>query len=208
MFNLPAGKNFVPTWSHYFPDLSIPLPSLFRPPTISIFLAHSRRSICARERERESNKYPVTVRNCSVHAGLIQPALLQHPRVYGRGKFTRLLFPLFQRLCSTPRERNTRPCDRHGDFFFLPSFLHSFFFNLPLPPPPLPPPPEHRFRCETFSIRWENTRKRGTRANFSLERERERKRERNRREAAGERLSNSWKTTFIVNCWSNVRVLS
>ena len=135
MFNLPAGKNFVPTWSHYFPDLSIPLPSLFRPPTISIFLAHSRRSICARERERESNKYPVTVRNCSVHAGLIQPALLQHPRVYGRGKFTRLLFPLFQLLCSTPRERNTRPCDRHGDFFFLPSFLHSFFFNLPLPPP-------------------------------------------------------------------------
>ena len=175
MFNLPAGKNFVPTWSHYFPDLSIPLPSLFRQlspsfsPILAVPFAHAR--------ERESNKYPVMVRNCSVHAGLIQPALLQHPRVYGRGKFTRLLFPLFQLLCSTPRERNTRPCDRHGDFFFLPSFLHSFFFNLPLPPPPLPPPPEHRFRCETFSIRWENTRKRGTRANFSRERERERERE-------------------------------
>lgn len=175
MFNLPAGKNFVPTWSHYFPDLSIPLPSLFPrqlSPSFSPILAVP----FVRERERESNKYPVTVRNCSVHAGLIQPALLQHPRVYGRGKFTRLLFPLFQLLCSTPRERNTRLCDRHGDFFFLPSFLHSFFFNPPLPPPP-PPPPEHRFRCETFSIRWENTRKRGTRASELLSRERERERE-------------------------------
>ena len=47
------------------------------------------------------------------------------------------------------------------------------------------------------------------RANFSLEREREKEREKSTRsEAAGERLSNSWKTAFMVNCWSNVRVLS
>ena len=181
MFNLPAGKNFVPTWSHYFPDLSIPLPSLFRQlsPSFSPILAVP----FARARERESNKYPVMVRNCSVHAGLIQPALLQHPRVYGRGKFTRLLFPLFQLLCSTPRERNTRPCDRHGDFFFLPSFLHSFFFfNPPLPPPPPPPPPPFSLR-NFFHPVGKHSKTGNSSERTSLERERERKRGRNRREA-------------------------
>lgn len=117
VFNLLAGKNFVPTWSHYFPDLSISLALLSRSPTTSIFLPSS--SI----RTRESNKYPVTVRNCSVHAGLIQPALLQHPRVYGRGKFPPP--PLLPMSLLPPHARET--LDRHGDFFFLP-----FFFN---PPP-------------------------------------------------------------------------
>lgn len=173
MFNLLAGKNFVPTWSHYFPDLSIPLPSLFRPPTISIFLPLVRSRHSPSIRTRESNKYSVTVRNCSVHAGLIQPALLQHSRVYGRGKFTRLPSPsAFSSSFSAssvsvpPHARET--LDRAivtGIFSsFLPSFIPFFLFLFFNPPPP---PPEPRFRCETFSIRWENTRKRGTRANFS-----------------------------------------
>lgn len=165
MFNLLAGKNFVPTWSHYFPDLSISLALLSRSPTTSIFLPSS--SI----RTRESNKYPVTVRNCSVHAGLIQPALLQHPRVYGRGKFPPP--PLLPMSLLPPHARET--LDRHGDFFFLPSFL---FFFLTLPP---------------FSLRnffhpvGKHSKTGGTRANFSREID---------AKPPGERLSNSWKNSL------------
>lgn len=215
MFNLLAGKNFVPTWSHYFPDLSIPLPSLFRPPTISIFLPLVRSRHSPSIRTRESNKYSVTVRNCSVHAGLIQPALLQHSRVYGRGKFTRLPSPsAFSSSFSAsnvsvpPHARET--LDRAivtGIFSsFLPPFLFFFSFFLTLLLLLLPNPV---FAAKLFPSGGK-TLENGELERTSLEREREREgeKERNRREAASERLSNSWKTAFMVNCWSNVRVLS
>lgn len=130
MFNLLPGENFVPAWSHYFPGLSIS-PSLPATPVPLLTLAFFPPFV------RASNKYPVTVRNCSVHAGLIQPALLQHPRVYGRGKFGLYsVSPSLVALVPPHARRDTRPCDRHaavGEFIF-------FFFSTPLflLVPPLP----------------------------------------------------------------------
>lgn len=109
---------------------------------LSLFLQSLAYSRIFRPFVRASNKYPVTARNSSVHAGLIQLALLQHRRVYGGGKFTgvsRFSFAWFS--CSfhlSPALENTRPCDRHAaveEFFFF-----FFFLNLVHP-------------IETFSLR-------------------------------------------------------
>lgn len=123
MFNLLTGKNFVSAWSHYFPALSISLSPAF---CLSLFLQSLAYSRIFRPFVRASNKYPVTARNSSVHAGLIQLALLQHPRVYGGGKFTGVSRFSFTRFsCSfhlSPALENTRPCDRHAaveEFFFF-----------------------------------------------------------------------------------------
>lgn len=148
------------------------------------------------------------MRNCSVHAGLIQPALLQHPRVYGRGKFTGLPSSSSSSSYSAssvsvpPHARET--LDRAIVTGIFSSFLPSFFFFFFLTPHLLLLP-NPVFAAKLFPSggkTLENGELERTSLSFSRERER------NRREAAGERLSNSWKTAFMVNCWSNVRVLS
>lgn len=101
------------------------------------------------------------------------------------------------------REKHSTVRSSRG--FFLPSFLFFFSFFLTL----LLLLPNPVFAAKLFPSGGK-TLENGELERTSLEREREREgeKERNRREAAGERLSNSWKTAFMVNCWSNVRVLS